>query len=103
LYGYVADAVSRPRNELGHDREHLGARCPGPRWFAGAKAATKVAEADCGKQRIASRVRGNIAIRVGGQAILSWPEEPGQIKRPTGPKSVDVDPDADPWQVSSAQ
>jgi hypothetical protein len=48
-------------------------------------------------------MRGNIAIRVGGQAILAWPEEPGQIKRATSPKSVDVDPDADPWQVSSAQ
>ena len=103
LYGHVADAVPGAADKLGDGRKQLGARRTGPPRFGRAEAAAEITKSRSGQQRIARRVRGDITIGMAGQPILARPEEPGQIERATGTQRVDIDPDAHPWQVSSAQ
>lgn len=101
LYGDVTHAVPRIGHEFRHGRQQVGARRPGPPGIVRPKADAEVAKPGSRQQRIARRMRGDIAIRMSGQAIQAWPQEPSKIERPTGTQRVDVNSDAHPWQVSA--
>ena len=96
LHGDVADVEARradPGRGLG---EQGGTGGAGPRRVGGAELGAEVAQAGCREQRVARRVRRDVAVGVTLQAVvLVRPGQTGQVHRDAGSQAVDVDADAD--------
>jgi phytoene dehydrogenase-like protein len=99
LYRYVADAVAGlayPARGLGEQRD---AGRAAPLGLVGAEVRAQIAEPGGGEQRVAGGVRGDVAVRVAGQAGLAGPVEPGDVQRAALFEGVYVDADSDEREI----
>ena len=89
----VQPAPGEQPAHLGQQRDPAGAR---PLRTAGAEHRADVAEAGRGQQRVAQRVRGDVAVGVPGAAVDAGPEQPGHPALAARLDRVHVGADARP-------
>src|SRR5579875_1886917 len=86
LDGGVAQAPPAGPDEIGDVAQHVGPADAGPPGLVDTEHAADIAEPGCGQQRVAQRVRGDVAVGVSGAAVSVGEK---QAEQPTWPPPLD--------------